>query len=366
MLTPNTRRFLAGATVAALGVALLSGLAPYASGLLGAPMLYVIWEPVQRRLSRRLPAPLAALVVIGLTVVLVVLPGVLLAASIVEQAQSAVRGALASPVLDRASTLQIGSISLGPYIASAGQSVLGWLGGNALSLIGVATRLILNLVFLLFGLYFLLINPGRAWAAVEPYVPFSHGRAVKLRQGFIDVTLSTVVGTGVIAVVQGTLIGLAFLTLGLSNPVFWGTVTAALSILPLVGSGMIWLPAAVGLFVAGSTGKAVALVIWGVVVIGNIDNVIRPVIYNRFAKIHPMITLVGAIVGVEQMGFIGLILGPLAISYFFELLRMYSEEYVTGSWPAVTPPGPVMQSASGDIVAVEPAAPVAPEPAEPS
>lgn len=301
-------------------------------------MLYVIWEPLQRRLSARMPAPVAAVIVITLTVVLVVIPGFYLATSLIAQAQSAVQGALASPVLDRLSTLQVGPILVGPYIASAGQSVLGWLGGNALSLLGVATRMILNLVFLLFGLYFLLVNPGRAWAAVEPYIPFSPGRAVLLRQGFIDVTLSTVVGTGVIAVVQGTLIGLAFGLLGIPNPVFWGTVTAALSILPLVGSGMIWLPAAIGLYVAGSPGSAVALVIWGVVVVGNIDNVVRPMIYNRFAKIHPMITLVGAIVGVEQMGFIGLILGPLAISYFFELLRMYSEEYV----------------------------PVAPEPTEPS
>jgi predicted PurR-regulated permease PerM len=366
VLTPNTRRLLAGATVAALGVALLSGLAPYASGLLGAPMLYVIWEPVQRRLSRRMPAVLSALLVLALTVVLLVVPGVLLTVSLVDQAQSAVQGALASPVLDRVRGLQFGSVTLEPYVASAGQNLVAWLGGNALSLLGAATRAILNLVFLLFGLYFLLINPGRAWAAVEPYIPFSQGRAGKLRQGFIDVTLSTVIGTGVIAVLQGTLIGLAFLALGLSNAVFWGTVTAALSILPLVGSGMIWLPAAVGLFVAGSTGKAVALVIWGVVVVGNIDNVIRPIIYNRFAKIHPMITLVGAIVGVEQMGFIGLILGPLAISYFFELLRMYSEEYVTASWPAVPQPESVAPSTAGIIVSHDPPQPVAPEPDEPS
>lgn len=333
MLTPNTRRLLAVITVVALGLGLLSALQPYIGGLLGAPMLYVIWAPLQRRLARRMPAPIAAAVIIVLTLVLVVLPGTLLLTSLLDQAQGAVQGALRSPVLQRLGDIEIGGFSVGPAIVSAGQSLLNWLGGNALSLLGAATRMVLNLVFAMFGLYFLLIHPGKAWNAVEPYIPFTPERAARLRQGFVDVTLSTVVGTGVIALVQGTMVGGAFAVLGLPDPLFWGSVTAVLSILPLVGSGLIWAPAAVGLFMVDSPGRAIAMIIWGVVVVGNIDNIIRPYIYNRFARIHPMITLVGAIIGVEQMGFVGLIIGPLGISYFFELLRMYSEEYVTSSWP---------------------------------
>jgi predicted PurR-regulated permease PerM len=322
------RRLSAGVIVAALGLALVSALMPYASGLLGAPMLYVIWHPVQERLTRRLPARLSAGIIIALTILVIVLPGSWLITQLVGQAQGAVQSAMGSPLLARLREFEIGQVSIGPYLASAGQNVMNWIGGSAFSLIGAATRVVLNLTFAFFGLYFLLVNPGRAWSGIEPYIPFTAASSQALRQRFTDVTISTVLGTGLIGVVQGTIMGLAFAVLGIQNALFWGAVTAVLSILPLVGSGMVWIPAAAGLFLMGHPVKAVGLTLWGVIVVGNVDNLLRPWIYNRFAEIHPMITLVGAIVGVERMGFIGLILGPLAISYFFELVRMYTEEYV--------------------------------------
>ncbi len=360
MLTPPMRRAAAGLLIAGLGVALAVSMLPYVSGLLGAPMLYVIWAPVQRRMSRRLPAPLGASVIIVLTLLLIVLPGTWLVTMLVNQAQDAARAVISSPLLDRVREMEVGSVALGPAIASAGQSVVSWLGSNALSFIGTATRAVLNLVFLFFGLYFLLVRPGRAWAAVEPYIPFSPARSADLRQRFTDVTISTVIGTGVIAIVQGVLIGLGFWVVGIPNAVFWGAVTAVLSILPVVGSGLVWLPAVLGLFANGSTGAAVAILIWGAVVVANVDNLIRPVIYNRYARIHPMVTLVGAVIGVQQMGFIGLILGPLGISYFFELTRMFSEEF------SLHPVGPAPAEASASADPPPEAAAAAAVAAQPS
>ena len=327
MLASPLRRTVAGAVVAGLGVVLLLALFPYVGGLLGAPMLYVFWEPVQQRLVRRLPPPVAASLIIALTILLIVLPGIWLVTMLVNQAQSAAAALLASPILERLQGLVIGPIEVGPLVTSTGRSLVTWIGGNALSLIGTAARMILNLVFAFFGLYFLLNRPGRAWAAIEPYVPFSPSASAALRERFTAVTISTVIGTGFIALVQGALVGSAFWVVGIRNAVFWGAVTAIFSILPILGSGLVWLPGAIGLLVQGETGRALGLVLWGALVVGNVDNFIRPLIYNRFALIHPMITLVGAIIGVQQMGFIGLILGPLAISYFFELTRIYCEEY---------------------------------------
>lgn len=347
MLPATTRRFAAGLIVAVLGLVLAMALMPYASGLLGAPMLYVIWEPTQRRLVRRMPAPLAAAIIILLSTLLLVIPGTWLVGMLVGQAQGAIRGVLASPFLSQLEQFRIGTMEVGPYLASAGQNVLGWVGGNALTVLGTATRIVLSLIFAFFGLYYLLIRPGKAWAVVEPYIPFSAVRSRVLRERFTAITISTVIGTGMIAAVQGTMLGLAFLVLGVKNAVFWGAVTAVLAILPLVGSGMVFLPAAAGLFFTGHPGKAIALGLWGLLVIGNVDNVLRPLIYNRYARIHPMVTLVGAIVGVEQMGFVGLILGPLAISYFFELVKMYCEEYVDG------PPATVIASEAPPVIASE-------------
>jgi predicted PurR-regulated permease PerM len=135
------------------------------------------------------------------------------------------------------------------------------------------------------------------------------------------------VGTGLNAVVQGILVSLAFAVAGVPNAAFWGTVTAVLSVLPLVGSGLVWAPAAASLFLTDRTVAAIALVLWGFFVVANVDNFLRPMVYRRFAHMHPMATLVGAVIGVEYFGIVGLVLGPLAIQYFFELIAMYREEY---------------------------------------
>ena len=149
-----------------------------------------------------------------------------------------------------------------------------------------------------------------------------------LRDRFRDVTFSTLVGTGATAAVQGLLVGLAFWVVGLSNAVFWAVVTLIVSILPVVGSGLIWAPGAASLALEGRWGWAIALVLWGILVVGNVDNLIRPYVFRRWARIHPFITIIGAFAGISWFGLLGLVIGPLAISYFFELIRMYRAEYL--------------------------------------
>ena len=124
------------------------------------------------------------------------------------------------------------------------------------------------------------------------------------------------------------LVTIAFWIAGLPNGLFWSVVTMALAILPVVGSGMVWGPAAIVLIMQGRAVAGILLIVWGVVVVGSVDNFIRPLIYRRFSTIHPLITLIGAIGGVSYFGLLGLLIGPLALSYFFELIRMYREEYL--------------------------------------
>ncbi len=310
-----------------LGVVVAIALAPYVSGLLGAPVLYVILHPVHAVLARRMPPPLAAVVVIALTLLLVVVPGVWLVGVLVGQAQGMARSVLQSPVLDRIAAIEIGTFALGPQLARAGEQVISWLGGNALGLIGTATRFILNLTFSLFALYYLLLHPARIWEGVEPYIPFSRENTRRLQQRFRDVTASTVIGTGVTALLQGGLLGIGFAIFDLANPLFWGVVTAVFAILPLVGSALIWGPAVVAMLLDGRTGAAVGLGLWSAILVINVDNVIRPIIYNKYARIHPLVTLVGAVAGVSYLGLLGLLIGPLALSYFFEVIGMYRREY---------------------------------------
>jgi predicted PurR-regulated permease PerM len=136
-------------------------------------------------------------------------------------------------------------------------------------------------------------------------------------------------------VTQGGLIGFGFWLVDFPNPLFWGVVAAFTSVLPVIGSTLVWLPAALILLAQNRYGAAALLVAISAGIAGNVDNIIRPIVYKRMSNIHPMITLVGAFAGVRYFGLLGLILGPLSIAYLFELLRFYREEYGAGDEPVV-------------------------------
>jgi predicted PurR-regulated permease PerM len=203
-------------------------------------------------------------------------------------------------------------------------------GGSGFAVLGAASRFSLNLVIAFFGLFFMLQSSERLWLGLAPYVPFSSTNTERLRQRFEDVTVSTVIGTGLTAGVQGALVGVAFWATGISNAVVWAVITTVLAILPIVGSGMVWVPAALLLAVDGRMPQAIGLALWGAILVANVDNLIRPMVFRRWANVHPLITIVGAFGGVRYFGLLGLLVGPLALSYFFELLRMYRQEYVGG------------------------------------
>lgn len=159
MLLTSKRR-AASVLLSALGLALLVALLPYASGLLGAPVLYILWQPVHARMSRRLPPRSAAVVILVLNLLVLVLPGTWLISLLVGEAQAAAEGLVRSPLLVRLEEIRVGSIAVGPAIARLGEALITWVGGNALSLLGTVTRFVLNLLFSFVGLYYLLISPA--------------------------------------------------------------------------------------------------------------------------------------------------------------------------------------------------------------
>src|SRR5216110_1640632 len=319
----------AAALVLVLGVALIIALTPYATGIIGIAVLYAILSPVHDWLTRRVRGKLAAGLVVALALFLIVVPGVSFAGLIVNEAQGIAGSVVRSPLLKRLEELQPGGVDLGPRLADLGAKLVSWIGSSAFGLIGTATRLALNLVISLFGLFYLLLRPQATWDAVRPYIPFSARNTEKLRQRFRDVTTSTLIGTGLTAAIQGALVGLGFWLVGLPNAVFWGVVTMVFAILPVVGSGMVWGPGAIALLLDHRPGPALLLALIGAVVVGNVDYLVRPMVFRRWAHIHPLVTLVGALAGVPYFGLLGLLIGPLALSYLFELIKMYREEYLS-------------------------------------
>jgi predicted PurR-regulated permease PerM len=324
----DTERQRAAWLVLVLGIALVIAAWPFSTGLVGAPVLYVVMAPLHRWLSRWMSPRWAAAIVIVLGILLILGPGLSLVGLIAAEAQDMATGVIKSPLLARISRIRVGPYQVGAQLEQIGSQVVSFIGASALGLIGTATRVAIQLTIAFFGLYYLLLAPEGIWRAVRPFIPFSAASAEILRRRFADVTISTLVGTFATAAVQGIAVGGAFWVVGLSNPLFWGVVTVIFAILPVVGSGLVWGPGAAALAMEGRWGAAIMLTIWGIVVVGNVDNVIRPIVFRRWAQIHPFVTVIGAFIGLRYFGLLGLLIGPLAISYFFELIRMYRVEYL--------------------------------------
>lgn len=323
----ETPRQRAAAIILVLGSAIALALLPFLSGLLGAAVLYVLSAEGHARLARITRPGIAALVTLLLAVVVIALPLAWVIAIVIDQAPQTLRTVQESDVFARLAALRVGHLELGAEVAKASGTVVRWLSTQALALVGSAATASVNVVIAFFGLYYLLNSASSLWQQFRDYIPFSAATAEALREHFFRVTRATLIGTLLTALAQGTVVGLGFLLVGLPNPLFWGTMTAFVSVLPVLGSGLVWIPAMLILLLQGRPGAAVVMLIAGWVVASNVDNVIRPLVYRRVSNIHPMITLVGAFAGIKYFGLPGLLLGPLAIAYFFELLRFYRLEY---------------------------------------
>jgi predicted PurR-regulated permease PerM len=348
----QTRKQRAAALVIALGVAIVAALLPFAAGLLGAAVLYVICAPAHRQLSRHVPPRLSALLVVSVALVLILLPGASLLGLVLNEAPETVRGMQEGQLFQRLSHLQVAGVELGAQIAAAGGSIVSWVSAQALTFFGSAARGALALVIAFFGVYYLLVSPDAVWPPVRDFLPFSDRNTERLRVRFLRVTEATLVGTLLTALVQGTMVGAGFWAVGLPDAVFWGFMTALASVLPLMGSALIWLPGVVVLVADGRFLEAAGLLAVGVAA-GAADNFVRLFVYRAVSNIHPMATLVGAFAGLKYFGILGVLLGPLAIAYFFELLRMYHEEYGTPAPDEEPAPAAALEDQPTEMVVAE-------------
>jgi len=335
--SPQTRAAL---LIAIAGVAIFILLAPYMVGLLSAAVLYVVCQPVYARLVRWLRSKhAAAAVTLFLAIVLIVLPLVMIVGILVDQAPQAIQAARDAALFDRLATLRIGRINVGAEIARASGTIAQWLSRQAVNVLGGAAQATLTLLIAFFGLYYLLLSGNETWQRFRAFLPFSPSSADELRDRFFSLTHATLLGTFLIALLQGSIIGFAFYIVGLPAPMVWGVTAAFASILPMIGTGLVWVPGVIILLIQGRVGSAITLAAISILVASSVDNIVRPMVYRKVSDIHPMITLVGAFAGVRYFGLLGVLLGPLAIVYFLELVRLYRKDYIEPT--IVVAPAPV-------------------------
>ncbi|HWB26642.1 MAG TPA: AI-2E family transporter [Chitinophagaceae bacterium] len=184
-----------------------------------------------------------------------------------------------------------------------------------------------TIIMMYFFLYFMMQQRGRMEAAIVFYLPFKREKINIFSKELVAQTFSNAVGIPMIAIAQGLCAFISYTIVGIDQPGFWGVITAFASILPVVGSAIVWLPMSVYLFATGQNWQAVFVLIWSAVIVGSVDNVLRFMLAKRMADVHPIVTVLGVIIGLRYFGFIGLIFGPVLISYFLILLKIYYFEY---------------------------------------
>ena len=350
----HTQKQRAGALVIALGVLIVVALLPFASGLLGVAVLYVICAPAHRWLRRRVPSRVSALLVLLAALALICLPGATLLGLMLNETPATLRSLQEGRLFTEMAGVRILGVDVGQQLADAGGALVAWVSTQAFALFGNAARGALSLLISFFGVYYLLVSPGHVWPAIRDFLPFPDATAEALRRRFLLVTEATLLGTALTALIQGTIVGLGFWAVGLDGAVFWGFITALASVLPVMGSALVWAPAAAVLLLSGRFGGAAGMLAVGAAA-GTVDNFVRLYVFKAISNIHPMATLVGAFAGFKYFGILGVLLGPLGIAYFFELLKIYRQEYVVGA----PTPAPVDESSESPAPADAPAPPEA-------
>jgi predicted PurR-regulated permease PerM len=207
------------------------------------------------------------------------------------------------------------------------------------------------------GILFFLLRDSLAFSGrLRQLLPFHSEQNDRMLSLSRDLVSASVSATLAISVAQGIIGGVAFAILGIPGAAVWGLVMGILAFLPLVGATLVWLPAAVWLMLSGSLGKGIALLLVGVVVMGNVDNVVRPLLLSGKSRMNTLVMLISLLGGVSAFGFIGIVLGPLVAAMLTALAESYvaedAQRSAAGAAPAWTDP------ASSTTVASEAGAPV--------
>jgi predicted PurR-regulated permease PerM len=180
----------------------------------------------------------------------------------------------------------------------------------------------------MFVLFFLLQQSREFEEGIENFLPISKENVHLLKKEAHNMIISNAVGIPLIMIGQGITAGLAYWILDAGDPVIWGLMTGFCGLVPVVGSGGVWVPLAINLAMGGHIWQGIVLIIYGCLVVSSVDNLVRIVLLKKKANVHPLITLFGVIVGMNLFGFWGIIFGPLILSGFFLLLRIYKKEFV--------------------------------------
>ncbi|TAK15571.1 MAG: AI-2E family transporter [Acidobacteria bacterium] len=331
----------------ALGMTIVLGvlLQAFLLTIVVAAVMAGLFRPIYRRLRKRLNGrtSVAAGLTVLLTLLVVIVPLLGIGGLVVGQAAEIT--ANVSPIIEKAVNSpnyldqQLRHLPgyekyLKPYrkqiLTKAGE-VINSTGGFLVKSLSSGTlstvAFFANFFLALYAMYFFLIDGPGMLSAILDHLPLHTEEKALLTDRFMSVTRATIKGTVVIGVIQGSLTGLAFWVAGIPNVAFWTVLLIVLSIIPVIGGALIWVPACIVLFAMGSVGKAILLALFCSLIVGSVDNVLRPWLVGRDTKLHDLVILFSTMGGLLVIGPLGFIIGPVLAGLFVTSWQIFGNAF---------------------------------------
>lgn len=313
-----------------IGVLMLKHFYIFLPGALGAITLYILSKKSYFRLTKKKtwrPGWTALLYILGYTIVIclpVYLAVVLLIPKLVALFNDPVQLIVAVKTFSQ-KILNATGIEL--YNGDSLQNTTKKIASNLPSFLTGTANFVTNLLLMFFVLYYMLIHGERMEKYLNNFIPLKEANREMLGTETNVMIRANAIGIPLLAIIQGLIGTLGYFIFGIEDYGVWGFLTGVASLIPIVGTGLIWVPLTVYLLATNQTWQGVGLAIYSLAILTNVDYIARITILRKIGNVHPLITIFGVIIGLSMFGFLGLVFGPLLISYFIVLIKIYRNEF---------------------------------------
>ena len=317
-----------------LGLIIFKYTRPYMSGFLGAATLYVIVNGQQKFLTQKFhfKKSLSALLIVLEVLFFILLPLTGIAFLIIDTFSSITidpEAILASvnsfvAMLEEKLGFDIFTPENLAVIPRAGSNILQALGSSIYTFV-------INVIVILFVLYYMLFSNNEFEKSIREILPFKEENKQIVAEETRLIIQANAIGIPLLAIIQGFFAYMGYLLFGVESAILYAILTAFSTLLPIVGTAIVWAPIGIGLLLSDDYVNGIGVLMYGFIIIGGVDNVARFLLQKKLADIHPLITVFGVLIGLPMFGFWGVIFGPLLLSLFILFFNMYRHEYVPGS-----------------------------------
>lgn len=314
-----------------LGIIIFQQSWPYVSGILGAFTIYILVRKQMFYLTekKRIKKVFGAIIILVEVILCILIPTFLVIWLLL--------GRLQSMDLHPAGILVTAQDFINLFQAKTGydlinqenlSSLTSFITSGVQVIIGQVSSFIINAIVLLFILYFMLLSGRKMESYLFDLLPFNDKNKRNVIAEVKMMVSSNAIGIPLLAIIQGAIATLGYWLFGAPSPILFGFLTCFATIIPLIGTSLVWFPLALYLGLSGDWVSAVGLAAYALLIISNIDNIVRFMLQKKLADTHPLITVFGVIIGLPLFGFWGVIFGPLLLSIFFLFVDMFKIQYL--------------------------------------